>query len=58
MNIHADCGALWARHATKGNETANNQKKEATDERKSSRFDRLVARYYPAVLQLRFSTNR
>ena len=38
MNIHADCLALWARHARKGNETANNQKKEAADESEKVTF--------------------
>jgi DNA-directed RNA polymerase specialized sigma24 family protein len=49
MKIHADCAAFWARHVRKGNETANNQKWKPPMKAKSSRFDTLVARYYPAV---------
>ena len=33
----------------KGNGTATNQKRKPPIKAKSSRFDRLVARYYPAV---------
>ncbi len=38
MNIYGDCAALWARHARKGNETANNQKKEAANETENLTF--------------------
>ena len=40
---------LRARHVRKGNATATNRKKRLLMKAKSSRFDRLVARYYPAV---------
>jgi hypothetical protein len=40
---------LWARHARKGNGTATNQKRKPPMKAKSSRFDSLVACYYPAV---------
>src|SRR5213596_772514 len=40
---------LRARHVRKGNGTATNRKKRLLMKAKSSRFDRLVARYYPAV---------
>jgi hypothetical protein len=49
MKIHADCAALWASHVRKGNGTAINQKRKPPMKAKSSRFDSLVARYYPAV---------
>jgi hypothetical protein len=38
-----------ARHGRKGNGTTPNQRKEPPMKAKSSRFDSLVARYYPAV---------
>jgi hypothetical protein len=38
MKIHAGRAALWARHVKKGNETANNQKKEATYESEKLTF--------------------
>jgi DNA-directed RNA polymerase specialized sigma24 family protein len=38
--------------ARKGNETATNQKRKPPMKAKSSRFDSLVARYYPAVYSL------
>ena len=40
---------LRARHVRKGNGTATNRKKRLLMKAKSSRFDRLIARYYPAV---------
>jgi hypothetical protein len=40
---------LRARHVRKGNGTATNRKRRLLMKAKSSRFDRLVARYYPAV---------
>src|SRR5438132_13638666 len=40
---------LRARHVRKGNATATNRKRRLLMKAKSSRFDRLVARYYPAV---------
>jgi hypothetical protein len=43
------CAALRARHVRKGNRTATNQKRKPPMKAKSSRFDSLVARYYPAV---------
>jgi hypothetical protein len=48
-SIHVDCAALRARHVRKGNETATNLKRRPSMRTKSSRFDSLVARYYPAV---------
>jgi hypothetical protein len=48
-NIHVDCAALRARHIRKSNGTATNQKRKPPMKAKSSRFDSLVARYYPAV---------
>ena len=47
--VTIDCAALRARHVRKGNGTATNQKRKPPIKAKSSRFDRLVARYYPAV---------
>jgi hypothetical protein len=49
MEIDMNCTGLRARHARKGNGTATNQKKKPPMKAKSSRFDSLVARYYPAV---------
>jgi hypothetical protein len=49
MNIDINCTGLRARHARKANRTATNQKTKPPIKAKSSRFDRLVARYYPAV---------
>ncbi len=49
MKIHADCAALWARHVRKGDGTVTDQKSKPPMKSKSSRFDSLVARYYPAV---------
>jgi hypothetical protein len=40
---------LRARHVRKGNGTATNRKRRLLMKAKSSRFDRLVDRYYPAV---------
>ena len=40
---------LRARHVRKGNGTATNRKRRLLMKAKSSRFDSLVARYYPAV---------
>ena len=48
-NIDINCAALRARHVRKGNGTATNQKRKPPMKAKSSRFDSLVARYYPAV---------
>jgi hypothetical protein len=44
VNIDIHCAAL-----RKGNGTATNQKRKPPMRAKSSRFDGLVARYYPAV---------
>jgi len=49
MKIHADCAALWARYVRKGDGTVTDQKSKPPMKSKSSRFDSLVARYYPAV---------
>jgi hypothetical protein len=49
VNIDINCTGLRARHARKGNGTATNQKRKPFMKAKSSRFDSLVARYYPAV---------
>jgi hypothetical protein len=49
MKIHADCAALWARDVRKGDGTVTDQKSKPPMKSKSSRFDSLVARYYPAV---------
>jgi len=48
-NIHVGCAALRARRVRKGNGAATNQKSKPPTKAKSSRFDSLVARYYPAV---------
>src|SRR5947209_11834158 len=47
--VTIDCAALRARHVRKGNGTATNQKRMPPMKAKNSRFDSLVARYYPAV---------
>ena len=49
MNIDINCTGLRARYARKANRTATNQKRKPPIKAKSSRFDNLVARYYPAV---------
>jgi hypothetical protein len=49
MNIRVGYAALRARHVRKANGTATNQKKKPPMKAKRSRFDSLVARYYPAV---------
>jgi len=49
VNIDINCATLRARHARKANRTATNQKRKPPIKAKSSHFDRLVARYYPAV---------
>jgi hypothetical protein len=49
MNIDINCAALRARHVRKDNGTATAQKRKPPIKAKSSRFDSLVARYYPAV---------
>jgi hypothetical protein len=48
-NIHVGCTALRARRVRKANGTATNLKRKLSMKAKSSRFDSLVARYYPAV---------
>jgi hypothetical protein len=48
-SIDINCMGLRAKHARKGNGTATNQKKKPPMKAKNSRFDNLVARYYPAV---------
>jgi DNA-directed RNA polymerase specialized sigma24 family protein len=48
MNVHVNGAALPARHLTKRNGTAA-IRRESPTKAKNSRFDRLVARYYPAV---------
>src|SRR6266699_2955802 len=47
--VTIDCATLRARHIRKRNGTATNQKWKPPMKAKSSRFDTLVARYYPAV---------
>jgi DNA-directed RNA polymerase specialized sigma24 family protein len=49
MNIPAYRAALSPRHVRKTNGTATNQKRKFQMKIKRSRFDSLVARYYPAV---------
>jgi hypothetical protein len=49
MNIDINHTRLRPGHARKGNGTATNQKKKPPMKTKNSRFDSLVARYYPAV---------
>jgi hypothetical protein len=48
-NIHVGRVALRARRIRKANGTATNLKRKLPMKAKSSRFDSLVARYYPAV---------
>jgi hypothetical protein len=48
MNIDINCAALRARRVRKGDGNGTNQKSKPM-KAKSSRFDILVARYYPAV---------
>jgi hypothetical protein len=48
-NIHLGCAGFRARRVTKANGTATNLKRKPLMRTKSSRFDNLVARYYPAV---------
>jgi hypothetical protein len=49
-NIHVGCAALRARRVRKANGIASNLKRRKLPMKaKSSRFDSLVARYYPAV---------
>jgi len=48
MNIDINCAALRARRVRKGDGNWTNQKSKPM-KAKSSRFDILVARYYPAV---------
>jgi hypothetical protein len=48
-NIHVGCAAFRARRVRKANGTATNLKRKLPMRTKSSRFDSLVARYYPAV---------
>jgi hypothetical protein len=48
-NIHVGCAALRAGRVRKANGTATNLKRKLPMKAKSSRFDSLVARYYPAV---------
>ena len=47
--VAINCAALRAGHVRKGNGTATNRKRKPPMKAKSSRFDSLVARYYPAV---------
>jgi hypothetical protein len=49
VNIDINCAALRARRVKKGDGTGTNQKGKPSIKAKSSRFDILVARYYPAV---------
>jgi DNA-directed RNA polymerase specialized sigma24 family protein len=49
MNIPAYRPALSPRRVRKTNGTATKQKRKLSMKAKRSRFDRLVARYYPAV---------
>ena len=57
MNIHVDRATLLARHVRKLNSIVTNRKRKPPMKAKSSRFDSLVARYYPAVYNfaLRFT---
>jgi hypothetical protein len=52
VNIDINCAALRARGVRKGNGAATIQKRKLPMKAKSSRFDSLVARYYPAVYSL------
>jgi hypothetical protein len=49
VNIDINCAAVRVRHVRIGNGTATKQKRKPPMKAKSSRFDSLVARYYPAV---------
>jgi hypothetical protein len=49
VNIDINCAALRARGVRKGNGAATVEKRKLPMKAKSSHFDRLVARYYPAV---------
>src|SRR5213076_2898203 len=49
MNIRVDRTPLLARHVRKLNWIATNRKRKPPMKVKSSRFDSLVARYYPTV---------
>jgi DNA-directed RNA polymerase specialized sigma24 family protein len=49
VNIDINCAALRARGVRKGKGPVTIQKKKLPMKVKSSHFDRLVARYYPAV---------
>jgi len=49
MNTRVDRTPLLARHVRKLNWIATNRKRKPPMKVKSSRFDSLVARYYPAV---------
>jgi DNA-directed RNA polymerase specialized sigma24 family protein len=49
MNIQIDCATLRAKHVRKARSTATSQKRKPLMKAKTSRFDTLVARYYPAV---------
>ena len=49
MNTRVDRTPLLARHVRKLNWIATNRKRKPSMKVKNSRFDRLVARYYPAV---------
>jgi hypothetical protein len=48
-NVHLGCAVLRARRARKADGTATSLKRKPLMRTKSSRFDSLVARYYPAV---------
>src|SRR6266480_4242637 len=52
VSIDINCAALLGRGVRKGNGTATTQKRKPQMKAKSSRFDILVARYYPAVYSL------
>jgi DNA-directed RNA polymerase specialized sigma24 family protein len=49
MNIPAYRAALSPKHVRKTKGTATNQKRKLAMKAQTSRFDSLVARYYPAV---------
>ena len=49
VNMDINCAALRARGVRKGNGAATIEKRKLPMKAKSSHFDRLVARYYPAV---------
>jgi hypothetical protein len=52
VNIDINWAAFQPTHVRKGNGTGINQKRKRPLKAKSSRFDILVARYYPAVYSL------